>query len=458
MIMGVISGRYLAMKWAFLGSLVGVFQGQGLYFPPITGDAWDTISPRTLGWNEAQIDSLYAFLAQHRTKAFILLKDGKIVLEWYFGRFTKDSLWYWASAGKGLTAFLVGLAQQEGFLRITDTTGRWLGAGWTQAPPEKEALITIRHQLTMTTGLDDEVADPHCTQPSCLLYKADAGTRWAYHNAPYTLLHAVLEAATGRPVNQYFYEKVATRTGMQGGFISWGYNRVFVSNARSMARFGLLILNKGWWDQTPILTDTLYYREMLSPSQSLNPAYGYLWWLNGQSRFMVPGLQTVFSGPLFPSAPSDMVSALGANGQILSIVPSQRLVVVRLGEFADSSEVVISFHERLWQRLRAVMTPAAFLSDSEPKYALPIQLYPNEPNPFTDETVITFEVREPLPVSLKVYNMWGEELATLKEGVYSPGRYAVAYRTEGLPAGVYWCRLVAGPYKMHRPLVKTGMR
>jgi len=303
------------MKWVFLGSLVGVFQGQGLYFPPITGDAWDTISPRTLGWNETQIDSLYAFLAQHRTKAFILLKDGEIVLEWYFGRFTKDSLWYWASAGKGLTAFLVGLAQQEGFLRITDATERWLGAGWPPAPPEKEALITIRHQLTMTTGLDDEVPDPYCTQPSCLLYKADAGTRWAYHNAPYTLLHAVLEAATGRPVNQYFYQKVATQTGMQGGFVSWGYNRVFVSNARSMARFGLLILNKGWWDQTPILTDTLYYREMLSPSQSLNPAYGYLWWLNGQSRFMVPGLQTVFAGLLFPSAPSDMVSASGANGQ-----------------------------------------------------------------------------------------------------------------------------------------------
>ncbi len=49
------------MKWAFLGSLVGVFQGQGLYFPPITGDVWDTISPHTLGWNEAQINSLYAF-------------------------------------------------------------------------------------------------------------------------------------------------------------------------------------------------------------------------------------------------------------------------------------------------------------------------------------------------------------------------------------------------------------
>ncbi len=40
----------------------------------------------------------------------------------------------------------------------------------------------------MTTGLDDGVPDVDCMLPSCMIYKADAGTRWAYHNAPYTIL------------------------------------------------------------------------------------------------------------------------------------------------------------------------------------------------------------------------------------------------------------------------------
>jgi len=448
--------RYLTFLYLVMRGFVGwgLVWGQSLYFPPLTGQAWDTLSPRTLGWNRSQVDSLYDFLAQNRTKAFLLLKDGKIVLEWYFGNFTRDSVWYWASAGKGLTAFLVGIAQQERYLRITDSTARWLGAGWTQAPPEKEARITIRHQLTMTTGLDDEVPDPHCTQPACLLYKADAGTRWAYHNAPYTLLHAVLEAATGKTVNQYFYQKVASQTGMQGAFIQSGYHRIFFSNARTMARFGLLILNKGRWDQTPILTDTAYYRQMLTPSQNLNQAYGYLWWLNGQPSFMVPGVQMVFPGPLIPSAPADMVSALGKNAQILNVVPSERLVLVRLGELPDSAQVPFIFVELLWQRLRAVMTPAASLPSAQPSPSQIATLYPNTPNPFLTQTIITFELGQRLPVSLKVYDLHGQEVATLWEGVSEPGKQQVVFNAERLPAGVYLCALRAGTHETRRFLVR----
>jgi len=71
-----------------------------------------------------------------------------------------------------------------------------------------------------------------------------------------------------------------------------------------MARFGLLILNKGRWDQTPILTDTAYYRQMLTPSQNLNQAYGYLWWLNGQPSFDGAGTTDGLPGAAYPERPS----------------------------------------------------------------------------------------------------------------------------------------------------------
>jgi sulfur carrier protein ThiS len=58
----------------------------------------DTISPATLNWCADKIDTLYDFLEQKNTKGFVVLKDGKIVLEKYFGTFNEDSLWYWASA------------------------------------------------------------------------------------------------------------------------------------------------------------------------------------------------------------------------------------------------------------------------------------------------------------------------------------------------------------------------
>lgn len=168
-------------------SLIDV-KAQNLYFPPLNNTLqWDTVSPVALGWCMDKIVPLYDFLQQENTKGFIVLKNGKIALEKYFGTFTVDSIWYWASAGKTITSFLIGKAQEEEYLSVLDTTYKFLGAGWTNCTPQQEEKITILNQLTMTTGLDDGVPDNHCTIDTCLNYLADAGTRWAYHNAPYTL-------------------------------------------------------------------------------------------------------------------------------------------------------------------------------------------------------------------------------------------------------------------------------
>jgi hypothetical protein len=148
-----------------------------MYFPPNNSNDWETTSPSSLNWCQSEIDSLYAYLNINNTKAFILLKDGKIVLEHYAKGHSASSNWYWASAGKTITAFAVGIAQQEGYLSVTDKTSTYLGQGWTSCTPQQEEKITIWNQLTMTTGLDDNVSNPFCTEDSCLQYLSDAGTR-----------------------------------------------------------------------------------------------------------------------------------------------------------------------------------------------------------------------------------------------------------------------------------------
>lgn len=328
---------------------------QVLYFPPLVGDEWETTSPEELGWCTDSIASLYGFLEEEGTKAFLVLKDGKIVLEEYFGTFTQDSLWYWASAGKSLTAFLVGLAQEDGYLSIEDPSYQYLGEGWTSCNPEDEQQITIWNQLTMTTGFDDGVDDPDCYDPECLQCLAAPGTRWAYHNAPYTSLGGVLENATGSTINDYFNTKIRNKTGMAGFYFSLGYNRVFFSTPRQMARFGLIVLNNGYWDQTPVLADTVYIRQMITPSQNINKSYGYLWWLNGQESFMLPQSQFVVPWSLAPNAPADMVSALGKNGQILNVVPSQNLIVIRMGNASDNFLVGTLLNDLIWERLNHVI-------------------------------------------------------------------------------------------------------
>ncbi|MFN3876130.1 MAG: serine hydrolase domain-containing protein, partial [Flavobacteriales bacterium] len=191
-------------RFAALVSITGLCAPAALaqtYYPPLTGNEWATVEPASMGWCTGYLQPLHDFLASSNSKAFIVLKDGRIAIEWYFGTFTQDSLWYWASAGKSLTAFLVGKAQEEGLLSIDEPSSNYLGTGWTSCTPAQEQAITIRHQLTMTTGLDDGVPDPFCTAPSCLQYLAPPGTRWAYHNGPYTLLDGVLTAATGGTLN-----------------------------------------------------------------------------------------------------------------------------------------------------------------------------------------------------------------------------------------------------------------
>jgi CubicO group peptidase (beta-lactamase class C family) len=354
------------------------FKAQTIYFPPLTGSSWDTIAPQTLGYCQPKIDSLYNFLEQNNSKAFILLKDGKIVLEKYFGTHTATTPWQWASAGKTITSFMTGIAQQEGYLSITDTTASYLGQGWTNCAPQQEERITIWNQLTMTSGLDDGVPDHFCTLDTCLNYLADPGTRWAYHNGPYTLLDGVIENATGLTLNNYTTQKLKNPTGMTGAFFSVGYNNVFFSTARSMARFGSLILNKGNWNGNQIMTDTAYFNDMVNTSQNLNKSYGYLWWLNGKQSFMVPSLQTVFPAFMCPNAPADMISAIGSGGQFLNVVPSQNLVWLRMGDEPSNSNVPFLLNDDIWQYVNDLVCST---SSVEEEYFEPeIQFYPNPAN------------------------------------------------------------------------------
>ena len=57
-----------------------------LYFPPSGSATWETLTPTELGWNTSAEQALYDLLEEKSTKAFIILKDGKMVVEWYFGK------------------------------------------------------------------------------------------------------------------------------------------------------------------------------------------------------------------------------------------------------------------------------------------------------------------------------------------------------------------------------------
>ena len=203
----------------------------------------------------------------------------------------------------------------------------------------------------MTSGLDDALGDN--VAPSNLQYKADAGSRWAYHNV-FVKLQDVVAAASGQTWTNYFNAKLRDRIGMTGSWIASGDNVVYWSTTRSMARFGLLMLNKGNWDAKQIVSED-FFNQATNTSQTINLGYGYLWWLNGKSNYHLPQTQFQFPGSIIPNGPNDMFMALGKNDQKIYVVPSKRMVVIRMGDAADDETAALSdFDDVLWQKITAL--------------------------------------------------------------------------------------------------------
>ena len=337
-----------------------------LYFPPIDNSEWEQTSPESLNWNLQEIENLKSFLFENNTRGFIILKDGRIVIEEYWdnnilntSNFNENTIWYWASAGKTITALLTGIAQEQNLLSVSDKTSDYLGSGWSSLTIDQESAIIIEHQLTMTTGLDYTVSNLNCTDNDCLTYKTDPETKWYYHNASYTLLENVISNAANTSYNDFTNTYLSNKIGISNG--EWrttteGFNTIFWSTTKDAARFGLLLLNEGQWDQELILNDLDYFNSMTTSSQNLNISYGYLTWLNGKETISYPGSSLVFNESLSENAPADLFAAIGANGQFIDVVPSENIVVVRLGEIpSDSSLVPATFHNEMWEKINAIL-------------------------------------------------------------------------------------------------------
>jgi CubicO group peptidase (beta-lactamase class C family) len=230
-----------------------------------------------------------------------------------------------ASVQKSVTAMLVGIAQAKGLLKLSDPVQQHLGSGWSDAPAAAEAKITIRHLISMTSGLTTQ-----------LKYVAPAGSRWKYNTTAYAQARNCVVKAAKMSENKLTDQWLTGPLGMKHsrwvprpmagktGSITNQYG--FATTARDLARFGLLMLANGEWNGETVLEDKEFIQAATKPSQNLNKSYGYLWWLS-------PG--------------KGMYSAKGRLVRRLYIIPGQNLVIVRLGD-QPSTEFDGEFLRLLW--------------------------------------------------------------------------------------------------------------
>jgi CubicO group peptidase (beta-lactamase class C family) len=327
------------------------------YFPPLAGTAWTTASPAAARLDSAALHAALDWVGTQETKGVVVLWRGRMVAERYWQGWDLTSVGPVFSAGKTITGALVGDLAAEGLVALDAPVSTYLGAGWSRAGAAEPA-ITVRHLLSMSSGLDDS-----------LRFVDAPGSRFYYNNPAYYQLFGILEAASGQGFADLVRDRLLTRIGMnrtiavantdtgEPGFI-------FGCSTRDFARFGSLMLQSGRWDGETILRSSAYHLAARTWTGTDNKAYGYLWWLNGSSSYRTPGpyLLPTYSGSLFPEAPMDLVAALGLDDKKLYLVPSRDLVIVRLGDRAPASggvspEAISTFDNEFWQRLSLALLP-----------------------------------------------------------------------------------------------------
>jgi CubicO group peptidase (beta-lactamase class C family) len=313
------------------------------YFP---GDTWDTTS----GWDDAKLAELAAYAESKATKSLVLLLGGRILFERHFAGADASSTRDVASVQKSVLSILAGIAIEKGLFSIDDSVSSILGAGWSNsADVQAEAAITVRHLLTMTSGLDVELA-----------YAAPAGTAWLYNNDAFYRVRMVIEKKSGQSIETFARAHLFDPIGMKDSHFQRRVTRdskdVFVvglqTSARDLARFGLLLERHGKWNDATIVSSS-WIDQATSTSQALNASYGFLFWLNGKSGGLLP-LAEPFTGTLVPSAPTDAFAALGHGDQKVWVARSLDVVLTREGDAAgEAKNALSSFDEELWKRVVA---------------------------------------------------------------------------------------------------------
>jgi CubicO group peptidase (beta-lactamase class C family) len=318
---------------------------------PVPGPSWENVSPASAGFDPAMLDRIAARAKKGQSNCLVVARDGKLVGEWYFRGTEPNTTQNVFSVTKSFTSTLVGIASDDGDLRVGDKASTWISA-WKGTPSD---AVTIRDLLSMDSGrqwsfLTDYVQLVAAADQTAfaigLGQSQPPGKRWTYNNAAVQTLEQVLEKATGKDVAAFAAKRLFEPLGMTHTTMTTdaaGNAQTFagiMSTCRDLARFGVLMLDKGRWGAKQIVSSGWVEQATGRSSTALNAAYGYLWWLNRKGtlagRASATNLgaarnQTTKPGQLVPGAPADMVWALGLGNQLIQIDPSSRTVVVRLG-------------------------------------------------------------------------------------------------------------------------------
>lgn len=274
-----------------------------------------------------------------RTRAVVIVYNGQLVAEKYAPGFNLKSRLIGWSMTKSITNAMVGILVRHGKLKVDAPAAV---AAWKNDDRNK---ITLNDLMHMSSGLNwqENYAGPSGATNMLFktkdagIYAADAplahtpGTVFYYSSGTTNIISRIVRETLGDEAYYRFAaEELFYKTGMFSMVVEPDPGGTFVGSsfsfatARDWARFGLLYLNDGVWNGERILPEGWVKYTGTPTSGATLGEYGAQFWLNA-------GEPNKPANRSYPDVPADMLVASGYEGQNVFIIPSRKLVVVKLG-------------------------------------------------------------------------------------------------------------------------------
>lgn len=303
---------------------------------------WFSINDTIEVINDQQREEIEQIIAQtfieddaeklKNTRAVVVLYKGQLIVEKYAEGINKDTRLLGWSMTKSLTATMIGLLHQDGQLDINAPApiASWQG--------DNRSSITTKNLLNMSSGLSFWENYEERSDANIMLWESDsmggyamsqqlegkAGSPWYYSSGTTNILATMARQFFNSQSEylDYLNTRVFDKIGAYSMLIEPDGSGTYVGSsfgwatARDWARVGQLYLNKGQWAGEQIL-DPEWINFVKSPTAGSDGWYGGHFWLNAGGRY--------------PDAPRDIYSMDGFQGQRVFIIPSEDMVIVRLG-------------------------------------------------------------------------------------------------------------------------------
>ena len=334
---------YRVMAGAVLATLALAAPAQAAKQCAEPGAAWERATPAEAGMDAAKLQDAIDYGTSQASFAVRVYRNGCLVGEDRAAAVNSSQQFESWSMAKSVTSLIFGRAMAKGLISPDDPVGSLV--------PEADAThgaITARDVLTMTSGLhwnglrDYNIVTMPDRIRDALTLPADhkPGTYFEYAQSPVSLLAETIGRSAGEDVQAFAQRDLMDPLGIPAS--SWHWTRdpaghvggFYGVNMRpdDFGRLGELMRRGGAWKGQQLIARR-YMREALTPTAT-NGCYGWLIWLNAGSPCVGPRVQDrpIEDGREFPDLPADMYRFAGLFGQLVTIFPSQGILVVRTGQ------------------------------------------------------------------------------------------------------------------------------